>query len=351
MSSSSSSFKQEHVVVVGNSAYDSVFILPHLETLGDCKVTAQYSYRTLGGGGANVAIAIAEMQKYLPGSRQTSIALYTKIGKAADDYSLRDSVLKTFDSAGIVPHDLMDGKSFRIAENCVVAHSAGRLILREPVLSAPFNEKAAEMDDTIIERLKASMTGAKYVVLQSNDPELARIAAGFAKAAGAAVIMDYSVADPKIAEKFDAILPLCDYVFAPGEAKLAGMVHDGPPENNADILLAGLKALCPQAFVAISDGAKPVLVHQDNQHFTVEIGKVEAVVDALAAGDTRCAAFVYCLLQGDNPLLALKKASAIASFSIQHPGRDWLKKLPQHLDSHPLFQKNPPQHPGPMLKK
>jgi 2-dehydro-3-deoxygluconokinase len=108
--------------------------------------------------------------------------------------------------------------------------------------------------------------------------------------------------------------------------------------QNADILLPGLEdmevlygiktyAEAHTFFLnyqlqelIIKDGAADVYVVENDRVEKVELTPVTEIVDTTSAGDSFAGTYLGARMSGDTMVSAVKKASAVAGFVIQHPG-------------------------------
>jgi len=403
----------DDILVIGDLSWDEVNIHSNLPFLGDFKDSATFEFEKLGGGAGNVAQVLNQMIRHFNGN--VGVTLATKLGKAEtaftpperDFNTIRDMIAYSIQTTSDFPQlrralanaivttfgknnkneairdkaqetleqcehiteimDLLPDERNVVPKNKVISFRGGRFISKQP-LSQVF--KAATKKQSGLERyqteqleaLKEKIKKTKIVVLQSNDSALAKFTVDIASEHNIPVVMDYSVSDRKLAEQFDDILPKCDVILAPGEAKLSGkdpcitrtwlsrIFHEDTAakmnsgldfitrRDAAQVLFAELIKRLKNAVISVSDGKKPVLVSACGEDDTIEITPAKKCVDQLGTGDTRTAAFVYFMLKAmqekhyaplekEDYVKCLKKASVVATLSVEHPGFEWFEHI------------------------
>lgn len=330
-----------NVLVVGGTTYDRVRIHSKLEVLDDQKYVADHAYDAPGGGGANVALTLKQMGEAT--GVPINVTLLTLIGRDSPGYHVRREVMEGLN--GIDVRDMVANSDFRVPDNHILSFKKGRVVSKDPTVAGIFNECSTALDPGAAEQVRHAVRKADMIILQSNNPVLAELAALEAERIYTEqgriipVILDYSVSSPERANLLEKTIMASDYILAPAEAKLPGMDHsDG---KNGSSLFDGLARNYKASFVAVSDGAHPILCFDGKNTHAIEVTKVANNVDQLGTGDVRDAAFAYFLLQQDDPFLALRKASEIASFSIQYPGRNWIKDVKEYIANTPVFSEKP----------
>ena len=100
-----------------------------------------------------------------------------------------------------------------------------------------------------------------------------------------------------------------------------------PPNcGNESETLDYLRAFSPNAHLAITHGAAPIVLNSPSQHSTCPCPEI-SVVDTLGAGDFFHGAFAFWISRMSFKA-SIQAASVIASLSCQFPGtRDWLSKI------------------------
>ncbi|MGQ0527997.1 MAG: hypothetical protein ACT4OY_08235 [Alphaproteobacteria bacterium] len=110
-----------------------------------------------------------------------------------------------------------------------------------------------------------------------------------------------------------------------------------------------------KSYVAVSNGSKPVEVCINGQFFKLSVENIpyfpeydengtpkKKLLDNLGAGDVRDAAMGFFISRGEDFGTALGKASRIASFSTQYPGRTWIAHLDEFLRADPVLKRDFP---------
>ena len=322
---------------------DRVRLHPNLDSIEDGKFRANHSYSAVGGGGANVAIALKQLASAV--NMPLHVTFFTKIGREHHDYNLRHEVYQGMESVGVDMRDLVANQDFRIDDNTVISFSGGRFVsLMEEFGKAKLTTrgpldhmlppKVEPYDPGVVEQVLQAVKGADFVIITHHYPEISEAAALAAHESGIPVLMDYPVTKYDAAWKYQRTLEVCDYILAPAEARLPDMVEGAYKNGNS--LFSRLASRYPDTFVAVSDGTEPVLTHHQGEKGQIPVMQFP-VVDPLGTGDARTAAFALFVVRGDDPVAALKRASRIASYSVQHPGRDWVHSIEAFMASQPIF--------------
>ncbi len=354
-----------NVLVVGELARDSILYHSDLNTVADFKATRQDYIKETGGGGGNVAMNLNALIDAM--GLNAEITLVTKIGTPADDYLVRDKVLTDLQACHNITEiiDLAEQLPHRVADNIIIAYGKGRFVSKDHLAQSfkwlsegKGKPQTGTLHNTqILEKL---VEKADIISLQSNDPDLASQITRLARQQGKPVVMDYSISDRTVAEKFDDILPDCFSILAPGEAVLSGenpnklrttlskvfressmekveglmslvshmatslkgavskIQHSEPLRKsalNASLHMIKEKLSTAENFdnakylynesvrrypdvslISISDGAKPVAIHALGEDSIYPIKKVDNVTCQLGTGDARTAALVADLL-------------------------------------------------------
>ncbi|MDX2165928.1 MAG: PfkB family carbohydrate kinase [Deltaproteobacteria bacterium] len=161
---------------------------------------------------------------------------------------------------------------------------------------------AAELD-------RATLSSGRALLLDADDVETAILAAGWARDAGALVMLDVDEPGPRT----DALLALSDVVI----------VSDRFPQRHtgrADLreALRAMHAAGPR-LVAATLGAGGALAIADGELLYVPAFRV-AVVDTTSAGDCFHAGCLYGLLQGWDAARALRFAAGAAALACTRLG-------------------------------
>lgn len=322
---------------------DRVRLHPSLDSVEDGKFRAEHSYSAVGGGGANVAIAMKQLASVM--NMPLHVSFFTRVGREHQDYGLRHEVYREMNNVGIDMRDISANQDFRIEDNTVISFGKGRFISLEQqfgkakmATKGPLDHMLPQTvkpyDPGAIEQVLQTIKDADFVIVTHHYPEISEAAAIAAHESGIPVLMDYPVTKYDAAWQYQRTLEACDYILAPAEARLPDMVNGAYKNGNG--LFARLSSRFPDKFIAVSDGLEPVLTsdHGRKGQFPV---KQFPVVDALGTGDARTASFALFLIRGTEPEVALKRASRIASYSVQHPGRQWIDSAPLFMASDTAF--------------
>ena len=160
--------------------------------------------------------------------------------------------------------------------------------------------------------LPGLIAGAHVVLVDGHLPPLAVAATKAAKATGIPVVLDGGSWKPVLADLLSEVdVAVCSADFAvPGRPDV---------ESSAQAMLAA-----GVAFVACTDGPRPIRWWSDRATGAVEVAVV-AAVDTLGAGDAFHGAYAYALATGADPVEALRSAADVAAVRVQHAGpRSWL---------------------------
>lgn len=304
----------KNILVVGGTNIDDIVFLD-TPLPSDGKANAAYSATTIGGGGANTAIALHILNTVFQGSIQTTLC--TKLGQNADT----PAISYEFQKRGIKTLDIFEPYSTAIAHNMVISHRDGRSIIRK----SAFNHASMVLPPAQIEALEKAVKDADMVFLQTKHPRIAMIAAIAARHAHKPVIVDFSNKECSA-----DLLSYTNFALLPAEFRFNDMPDDS---EDADLLykVGGIVD-----YAAISSGntdtkrlfnGKPAVIAAHNA----------AVKDSLGAGDLRDAAFCFFLMRDNFPDTALRKANIIASISCEYYGREWENELGERLKAFPEF--------------
>ncbi len=331
-----------HVVIVGATVMDRVRLHPNLDAMEDGKFRAEHSYSAVGGGGANVAIALKQLASAM--KMPLHVSFFTRVGREHQDYNLRHEVYREMENVGVDMRDIAANQDFRIEDNTVISFARGRFISLEQqfgkakiAAKGPLDHMLPEQkpyDPGAVEQVVQAVKGADFVIVTHHYPEISEAAAQAAHESGIPILMDYPVTKYDAAWQYQRTLELCDYILAPAEARLPDMVNGAYKNGNS--LFSRLSSRFPDKFIAVSDGVEPVLTSDHGRKSQFPVAQFP-VVDALGTGDARTASFALFLINGAEPEAALKRASRLASYSVQHPGRQWIDSAPLFMASQPMF--------------
>jgi sugar/nucleoside kinase (ribokinase family) len=316
----------KNILLLGGLAYDNVAIMDEIPV--DNKIHATHSYRTIGGGAGNNAMVIRHMADTFGVSMD--VTLFTKVGQPPVHSFVRNVVYDTF--KGINIHDMVEKQTCEIPNNMVWCHPGGRGVVKQSLELAEQNADLRPVDKGTIDKLKEAVRKTDLVGLQTNYADEAREAAEYARMIGKPVVLDYSISSPDKAPLYTRTLQMSDYIFAPDDSVVEGMTEANPKK-----LYQLLVERHPAAkLIVVSGGPESVMARYQGADHVCPVERVP-VKDQLGAGDTRTGAFAACLADGDAPLLALSKASAIATLSVQYVGRNWMEHMSDFVAFHPMF--------------
>ncbi len=324
---------QRHLTffTLGTATWDDVVCVSGSGRFEDAKLNCEFEYEQSGGSAVNTRLALQAVAQAFETSSNTWLC--TKLGHSVPQNRFKNLVIEQ-----IGDHHLMDAAFMRddyaVPKNRIIINQSGRMVLRgKQQVNTPF-------DELIIREIIEAVSQSDLLILHSRYPQLTEIAATTAKDKGIKVILDYSEKDQSLVERLENVIHLSDYVLAPHDARLPGMTEDNP-----DVLFDRLVGDYGKTFVAVSNSSEPVKIFSGGQRTTVQPEHVKAI-DLNGAGDAKDAAFGFFIAKGNDPLAAYKKATAIATFSVQHPGREWIPHLKDFVQTHPLFAEDFAAQPG-----
>lgn len=281
------------------------------------------SYTALGGGGANTAIVLSELNRIFGDT--VEVTLMTKIGENG-----LSSVIKEEHLGGIDILDLAAGQETKVPVNEITCFQSGRLIGRQ----SSFDFNSVSVGAAELSTMDTILAGTDLVMIQTKLPDLAMHGAQTAYSLSIPVVVDFGNHDsPK------DLLDFASFALLPAEHKFPDMNSEDPQallerayqhvqKNNGYAAVSSADTIT-QRISAAQDGARGLIP-------SLTINKV----DTLGAGDTRDGAFCFFLLRGDEPDTALRKANIIASLSCEYYGRDWTVHLAERLKAFPEFQED-----------
>jgi sulfofructose kinase len=153
------------------------------------------------------------------------------------------------------------------------------------------------------------VASAGVLLVDSLEPAGARAAAGAARGAGTAVVIDAGTLREGVTE----LLPLCDFIVA--SEVFAGQISDGGSVGDA---LRIIHAMGPEAAVVTRGGRGCAALSGDGM-IEVPAFPVRAA-DTTGAGDVFHGAFLYAVLQGWDPYRMCLFANAVAAMKCRRLG-------------------------------
>jgi sulfofructose kinase len=272
------------ILCVGIAVLDEVFRVAAFPAR-DCKTEASGFASVVGGGAANAAIAIARLGG--------AVRFSGPLGGPAQTDWVGDRILAGLAAEGVACGCVrVDGAASPVSAILVDAQG-GRTIAchRDPRLRAALPEEP--------DRLVADVDA---VLADDHVREYAAPVCAAARRRGIPVVLD-----------IEKCAPPGDPLFSAGTHRIfskSGLRATTGADDPADGL-AGAGAR-DGAFVAVTDGARPVLWRAGAASGAVATFPV-AVVDTLAAGDVFHGAFALALLETGDPVRALRLAAAAAA--------------------------------------
>lgn len=291
---------KQGVAILGIYVADLAFRASRLPKMGETILGPSFAMGP-GGKGSNQAVAAARAGRGMP------VSFITKLGRDAfaeigltiwkADGIRTDYVAQTDAEATGAAFIFV---STETGDNAIIVSSgaAGTISVADVEAAAPAIERAALFVTQFEQPIPAAQRGLEI-----------------ARRAGVATILNPAPA----AEVDGAIYALCDYV-TPNESEAAS-ITGLPVESIDEARAAGDALLRRGAGVAlITLGERGALYHAADQSVHVPAFRIEKVVDTTGAGDAFNGGFAVALAEGQNPLDAVRFASATAALSVTRPG-------------------------------
>lgn len=328
-------------LITGAMNIDIGGILPEVDQLGDTKDTAKKSFASVGGGGANCALALDLLGQSF--KRNCLISFVTRKGELPPENSFEDHeeyvlALMAHEGANHLLRnvDIIDaarGMPNVIGVNRPTEYLGGRHITKQ------FVEAVHNLAPGTLQRVDSEAHVADLAFVDPRASLLGREAAVDCNKYRVPFLTDYGdkvwPEDPDTAYRIKEILERADVIIVPSDAVVEGMK---PKTFAPDELLERIKNQYDPRVLLMSDGSKPVHLYVKGRgEFEIPVESYDGPRYALAVGDTRNAALMHFLLEGNDIVEATKKATVIASIKIRYPGRNWIKHLHGHLSDNPLF--------------
>jgi ribokinase len=302
------------VVVAGQVARDLVLVVPEVPDSGDT-TTVTTRREMLGGKGANIAVALAQLD--------VPVAL---LGVVGDDH-VGDCLLAQAEADGIDigPAVRRASTASALIVDVVTEDGKWRYLQDIPteVLLTEADVRSAEM----------ALTKAATVVVQLQQPSAAALAAAcLARDAGRRVVLDGAPADD---ERRDALLAAADVLRVDQHE---GELLTGETLDSTEAALSAGRALleCGPSLVALAVEHANVFVWDDD-HIVIPLVDTE-VRDTTGGGDAFTAALTAALTRGQSPREAARLAVAASAATVGHPGgrpdltgtiEQFLRQVPQ----------------------
>lgn len=344
-------YKDRAVVLVGKVNLDILASLPEVSELEDAKFTATGGTSYVAGGAvSNVARALGVLSRVF--ENPTNTELVTRLGQCPDRAQFKK--LGEYLLAKNAPealHALLKEDQIRLVD--VAANSEG-VILTNPVLGYKDGRCIAKQKSSFVDKFNAANQGAvseakpvienavsraKYVFIDPSQPFLGALAVDAAKEKKVPVVLDYGrdswPSDTVEAGYLDKILKGADVIIVPDDAIVEGMKY-----KDRDDLFLRLQEQYEVPTIIMSNSTRPVRVLHRDEESEIPVQKVRGNVHALGVGDTRDAALLFFLLQGDDVRIAAQKATALATIKVQYPGNEWESHILEHIQDNPLFAKD-----------
>lgn len=330
--------KPKKVIAVGSLTMDDIGVHKKLSNL-DAKTQAEASYFDLGGGAMNYALALraaanaygtpldiqAITKKGLPAPASENATRAEKLYARTQKY-VHAYIDETLEDEGIAVLDTVEAQFNSIPFNRIIEHNDGRLI------SMSFNHSVGEFLPEIVQKIENAAAESDLVFVHTRYPRQSMIAARAAQKAGVPVLLDYSVTkenwDNNVTFRsfYEDLLKHSTYVVASADTVVGEDMEEPHPDflgRNADTLLERIHQY-GVPHIAISDGTKPVKVLSGGEYAVITISPYKGDTYALGVGDTRNAGLSLGLIQDKSFIEAVSMGSAIASYKVRSPGRDWM---------------------------
>lgn len=188
----------------------------------------------------------------------------------------------------------------------------------QPRLMHYFNTRARDM-------LTKAVEASDVLVLNSRMPQESALASAIAYRSAIPVVLDFNSEDQGFIQSphFEKILACTSHLLVPAETVIYGRMDKTDPDELKRVLL---RYYAKDKFIAISDGGNPVDVlinGQQMQSFAPPPFTSDSP-DTLGCGDARTGAFATLIAEGVPSQLAIRAASAFATFTGNHRLRGWL---------------------------
>ena len=279
------------IVVVGSLNIDIVVPVPHLPAPGETVAGTEH-LRTLGGKGANQAVAAARLGR--------SVAMVGRVGADAEG----DECAGGLDADGVSTDAVVRDRDVPTGVALIAVDPSGE----NSIVVGPGANAHLTVSD--VRAASEHLENAKVVLVQLEIPLDAVQEA--VELAGGTLILNPAPAKALPVELLSNI-----DVLIPNEIEL-GMLTGRDVTSEADVIAAARSIEGPDA-VAVTIGSKGVLLVTADDVVHVPAPSVE-VVDTTAAGDAFCGALADALARDKTLEDAVRWAVAAAAVSVTRLG-------------------------------
>lgn len=324
------------VLAVGSLTLDDIGIHTKLDNL-DSKIQADDAGLDLGGGALNYGFALQTAAQSFNTPLELQIVTKKGLPRAPEDNTRKEKnrartqryahmiVDDILEEENITLIDTMEGQENDIPFNRVIEHSQGRLI------SMSFKQSTKEFLPETVRKIEEAAAQADLVFVHTRYPRQSLIAAKAAHAAGVPVQLDYSVTEEnwekntEFRSAYEDLLRYSTYVAASADTVIGSDMKPNPNllNENADELIRRMRDFGVE-YIAISDGTNPVKIVSQNVYTEISIAEYNGNIFALGVGDTRNAGLSLGLIQNRSFVNSVRMGSAVASYKVRSPGRDWM---------------------------
>jgi len=307
------------VVILGIYVTDLTFRAERMPLIGETIAGSGFAMGP-GGKGSNQAVAAARAG--------AEVVFCTRVGNDAFGQIAR----ATWDAEGITSRaTVIDGASTGAAHIFVDDTSGMNAIIVAAGAAGTMN--AADVD-----AIEADIAAARVFVTQLEQP-LAAARRGLEVARKHGVTTVFNPA-PAMALP-DDIFPLCDYI-TPNETETAALT--GVPVSNVDDARRAADLLLKKGVgtVIVTLGEQGALLHGATQSVFVPAFRCGRVVETAGAGDGFTGGFAAALARGEEPLAAMRFASALAGISVTRAGT--APSMPKLAEINEVLQQSGTSH-------
>ena len=285
------------IVILGVFVADTAYRAERAPRMGETILGKHFALGP-GGKGSNQAVAAARLG--------ADVTFLSKLGR--DPFA--EMALKAWAEAGVKPKVTQSDESYTGAAYIFIEEATGD----NAIIICP--GVAATISAADVEAEAETIASAAVFVTQLEEPmEAAVRALEIARQRAVTTVLDPAPA----ASLPDGMLALCDYV-TPNESEteaLTGVAVETVEDARraAEVFLA--KGV---GTAVITIGEKGALLHSAERSEHVPVFDAGPVVETTGAGDAFTGGFAMALARGDDPLEAVRFASATAGISVTRPG-------------------------------